>query len=147
MYRHQVDAKGGVAVPARYRQYLPSGSVLAVGTDGRLVMYPPDEWLALVERYKLTTTTPAEERWLSRKVFSTAQEIDFDAQGRIVILAEHRAFAQIGDRVVFSGMGNVVEVIGEALWDAENGPSLDPAEFTEIHDRANQRANERGAQS
>jgi MraZ protein len=133
-YRHQVDGKGRVAVPASLRKGLPPGSVIAIGAEGRLVIRPPDEWSALEQRFRVTADTPAEERRYLRALYASAREVELDAQGRLLLIDEHRRWAQVGDRAVFVGMGNCVEVVGEDLWDAENA-DLDPNAFTALGDR------------
>jgi MraZ protein len=133
-YRHQVDGKGRVAVPASLRKGLPPGSVIAIGAEGRLVIRPPDEWSALEQRFRVTADTPAEERRYLRALYASAREVELDAQGRLLLIDEHRRWAQVGDRAVFVGMGNVVEMVGEDLWDAENA-DLDPNAFTALGDR------------
>ena len=138
-FRHQVDGKGRVAVPAQFRRGLPAGSVVAIGPEGRLMLYPADEWTALEERYRRTSETPAEERRLIRQLFGSAREVELDAQGRILLGPDHRDFAEIRERAVFTGVGNVIEVVGERVWDADVS-SLDAASFTELHDRVNQRS-------
>ena len=138
-FRHQVDGKGRVAVPAQFRRGLPAGSVMAIGPEGRLMLYPADEWTALEERYRRTSETPAEERRLIRQLFGSAREVELDAQGRILLGPDHRDFAEIRERAVFTGVGNVIEVVGERVWDADVS-SLDAASFTELHDRVNQRS-------
>jgi len=137
-YRHQVDGKGRVAIPAQFRRGLPTGSVVAIGPEGRLMLYPASEWITLEERYRRTSETPAEERRLIRQLFGSAREVELDAQGRVLLTPEHRDFAQIRDRAVFTGVGNVIEVVGEATWDTEVS-LLDAESFTQLHDRVNQR--------
>jgi MraZ protein len=133
-YRHQVDSKGRVAVPASLRKGLPPGSVIAIGAEGRLVIRPPAEWSTVEQRFRLTADTPAEERRYLRALYASAREVELDAQGRLLLIDEHRRWAQVGDRAVFVGMGNCVEVVGEDLWDAENA-DLDPNAFTALGDR------------
>jgi MraZ protein len=137
-FRHQVDGKGRVAVPAQFRRGLPDGSVIAIGPDERLMMYPADEWTALEQHYRRTSETKVEERRLIRQLFGLAREIELDAQGRLLLAPEHRDFAKIRDRAVFIGIGNMVEVVGEDVWDGETA-ALDAASFTELHDTVNQR--------
>ena len=138
-YRHQVDGKGRVAVPAQFRRGLPSGSVVAYGPEGRLVIRPPEEWAALERQHKLTAETPADSRRFMRILYSSAREVDLDAQGRMLIDAEHRHFARIADRAVFIGMGDCVEVVGEEVWEAEHG-HVDADAFTELNDTVMARA-------
>ena len=133
-YHHQVDGKGRVAVPAQFRKGLPPGSVVAVGSEGRLVIRPPDEWSSVEQRFRLTADTPAEERRYLRFLYASAREVDLDAQGRLLLTEDHRRWGSIGDRAVFVGLGNVVEVVGEDVWERENA-ELDPDAFTNLGDR------------
>lgn len=133
-FRHQLDSKGRVAVPAQFRRGLPEGSVVTVGPEGRLVIRPADEWAALERNHRLTAETPADERRYLRTLYSSARPVELDGQGRILLDAEHRRWAQITDRAVFVGIGNAVEVVGEGVWDAEQA-NLDPGTFTSLNDR------------
>ena len=137
-YRHRLDAKGRVSVPAQFRRELPDGSVVAIGPEGRLMIWPPDEWRALEARYRRTSETDAEERRLIRLLFGSARMFELDAQGRMLLAPEHREFAQVRDTAVFTGVSNAVEVVGEEAWNADIG-RLDAAAFTELHDFVNQR--------
>jgi MraZ protein len=132
-YRHHVDSKGRVAVPAQFRRGLPSGSVVAYGPEGRLVIRPPEEWAALERQHRLTAETPVDGRKFLRLFFSSAREVELDAQGRMLIDAAHRGFARIADRAVFVGMGDCVEVVGVEVWEAENG-GVDADTFTALND-------------
>jgi MraZ protein len=132
-YRHQVDSKGRVAVPAQFRRGLPPGSVVAYGPEGRLVIRDPEEWAALEREHRLTAETPQELRRFLRHLFASARPVELDAQGRVLLDAEHRRFAAIEDRAVFVGLGTCVEVVGEKVWDAEHG-DLTPESFTALND-------------
>lgn len=138
-YRHGVDAKGRVAVPASLRRSLDAGSVIAKGAERRLVIYPPVEWAATERRYRLTAETNREERAFIRQLYASARPVELDAQGRLLLDTEHRRHAEIGERAVFVGLGNVVEVVGESLWDQEQG-AVDADAFTDLADRVNARA-------
>ena len=137
-YRHRLDAKGRVSMPAQFRRDLPDGSVVAIGQDGRLMVWPPDEWRSLEQRYRRTSETSAEERRLIRQLFGSARLFELDAQGRMLLAPEHRNFAQVRETAVFTGVGNAVEIVGEERWDADTG-QLDAAAFTQLHDLVNQR--------
>jgi MraZ protein len=132
-YRHQVDAKGRVAVPAQFRRGLPPGSVVAFGPEGRLVIRDPEGWAALAKKYGLTSETPQQERRFLRQLFASARPVELDAQGRVLLDAEHRRFAGIEDRAVFVGLGDCVEVVGERAWNDEHG-DLTPEVFTALND-------------
>jgi MraZ protein len=138
-FRHQIDGKGRVAVPAQYRRDLPAGSIIAHGTEARLVIRPPEEWAALESQYRLTANTQEEERRYLRSLYASARPVDLDGQGRLLLDPDHRRWARIGDRVVFVGLGSSVELVGEEVWEAENA-SMDQAAFTALNDRVTARS-------
>lgn len=133
-FRHQLDSKGRVAVPAHFRRGLPDGSVIAYGTERRLVIYPPEEWQQVADLNMPSGSTDAEGRVYQRRLFSTARELELDAQGRLLLSPEQRSFAGIDDRAVFVGTVSRVEVVGEPIWDAETA-ALTPDDFTQLHDQ------------
>jgi MraZ protein len=133
-YRHGVDAKGRVAIPAKLRGGLPEGSVLARGTDRRLVIWPPEEWEEMRRRMRADLRGPELRAW-ERHHSANARAVELDAQGRLLIDAANRAFAGIADRCVFVGLGDRVELVGEEIWDAEER-SMTPERFTQLYDIA-----------
>ena len=132
-FRHAVDSKGRVALPAQFRRDL-AGAVVAPGGENRLVIRPAKEWEEYERHFRLTAESSAEQRLFMRHLYAGAREVDVDAQGRMLLTPEHRSFAQIEDRAVFVGVSNVVEIVGEAVWDAESS-ALNAQSFTELGDR------------
>ena len=138
LFRHAVDAKGRVAIPAQYRRDL-AGAVIAPGSEGRLVIRPAAEWQTYVGRFQLTSSSTPEERSFMRRLYAGARELELDAQGRILLSSDHRRFAGITDRAVFVGLSNVVELSSEQAWDAEEAVNT-PESFTELGDRVGRAA-------
>jgi MraZ protein len=132
-FRHQLDSKGRVAVPAQFRRGLPPGSVIAYGAEGRLVIRPPEEWAVLERQYRLTANTGPQERSYLRVLYASARPVELDGQGRLLVDPQHRAWARIADRAVFVGLSSSVEVVGESVWEEEHA-SMDQKAFTELQD-------------
>lgn len=132
-YRHHVDGKGRVAIPAQLRRFLPEGSVVAPGPERRLMIWPPDEWTVQKELFRRTAETPAQERRFMRKLTGNTYPFEVDAQGRLLLSAHHRAFAQIVDMAVFVGLDTGVEI------SADEPSDLDPDDFTRTWDLVHQR--------
>jgi MraZ protein len=132
-YRHAVDPKGRVAVPALLRRGLPEGSVVAPGPDHRLVVWPPDEWQKEQDRYRRTAESPSQQRRFLRQLAGHTFPFELDSQGRLLLTAAQRAWAAIEDVAVFTGLATGVEIVGEQLWNADQ-LDLDPDEFTRLHD-------------
>src|SRR2546428_13714666 len=108
-YRHSVDARGRFAIPARFREQLPTGTVISKGAEGCLQLYPPQEW-SQEQGLRLGSTTPAEERRLARMMFGAARECEFDGQGRIVLPPHQRQYAGISNVAWIVGGNNLIEI-------------------------------------
>ncbi len=135
-YRHSVDAKGRVAIPARFREQLPSGTVISKGAEGCLQVYPPQEW-GQEQGLRLGSTTPAEERRLARMMFGAARECEFDAQGRIVLSADQRQYAGITGIAWIVGVNNLIEIWNDEGW--RRIGEATPEEYTRIQDQVAER--------
>jgi MraZ protein len=130
-YRHSIDAKGRLAIPARHREQLPSGSVISIAPEGCLRIYPPSEWETVTVELRVSTATGTSERNLIRRLFSEAADIEFDKQGRALIPSRLRDAAGLGGTAVVAGVNNVVEVWSEPGWDAL---VADTGDFTALAD-------------
>jgi len=137
-YRHHIDEKGRVAIPAQFRRFLPEGSVVAPGPESRLMIWPPDQWAMQKDLFRRTAETPAQERRFMRWLTGNSSLLEVDTQGRLLLSAQQRTFAQIVDQVVFVGLDSGVEIVADALWQSEQA-ELSPAEFTQVWDLVHQR--------
>jgi MraZ protein len=117
-YRHAIDVKGRLAIPARFREQLPSGSVVTIAPDDCLRCYGPGEWSVVSQENLVSAGTTAVERNLVRRLFAEASELEFDGQGRALIPASLRQAAGLGGTAVVVGVNNVVEIWSEDRWDA-----------------------------
>jgi MraZ protein len=135
-YRHSVDAKGRLAIPARFREQLPTGTIIAKGAEGCLQVYPPEEW-SKEQTLRQGSMTPAEERRLARMMFGAARECEFDAQGRIVLSADQRQYAGITNVAWVVGVNNLCEIWNDEGW--RRIGEATPDEYTRIQDQVAER--------
>ncbi|MBI4496459.1 MAG: division/cell wall cluster transcriptional repressor MraZ [Chloroflexi bacterium] len=126
-YEHSIDQKGRLAIPARFRESLQSGLVLARGLDRCISAYPWDEWKALAEKLAALPMTHSNVRRLTRTTFSSAFRVDLDAQGRILLPQPLRDYAAIHDAAVLVGMHRLFEIWSPGLWTAEREAMIDSA--------------------
>jgi MraZ protein len=136
-YRHSVDPKGRLAIPAKFREQLPDGSVISKGAEGCLRIHPPDEWGREQAEQRLSSRSPAEDRRLARMTFGAARECEFDAQGRIVLSGDHRSYAGIGSTAWIVGVNNVIEIWNDEDWRRIGEATAE--EYTRIQDQVAQR--------
>ena len=84
-FQHNIDAKGRIIVPAKFREGLGQSFVLTRGLDQCLFAYPLEEWKILEEKLKKLPLTKKDARAFTRFFFSGAVECEIDKQGRINI--------------------------------------------------------------
>lgn len=117
-YVHNLDAKGRLTLPARFREALASGVVITKGIGDYLDLYPLAAFEALSERIK--ERLPQAERDLLRYLFANASNDVPDRQGRILVpqmLREHAHLA-LEDEVLIAGVHDHLEIWNLKLWDA-----------------------------
>jgi MraZ protein len=117
-YEHSVDAKGRIAVPAKYRPQLETGLVVTRGFERCLQVYPVEAWSALAEKVSKLPLGSAAARDLSRHLFASAFDTEIDKQGRILLPATLRGYAQIADGAVVAGMNTYFEIWSAEGWAA-----------------------------
>jgi MraZ protein len=116
-YRHSVDEKGRLAVPARFRAQLEGGAFIAKWVDGCLAIFTRAEWDELARRVGSLPLSDANARNFSRFVFSSAFDFELDRQGRLVVPATLRSWAGLEADAVVVGARDHAEVWSPARWD------------------------------
>lgn len=118
-----LDAKGRMAMPAKYRDRLLSQCggqlVITVDRDHCLLLYPLPEWEEIERKLvKLPSLNPAARR-LQRLLIGHATECELDGAGRILLPPPLREFAKLDKRLVLIGQGNKFELWDEDAWSAK----------------------------
>ncbi len=115
-FQHALDDKGRIIVPAKFREELGSVFVMTRGLDKCLFVYPMSEWEVLEEKLKKLPMTRADARSFVRFFFSGACECELDKQGRILIPAGLRTYAELEKDCVVIGVSNRVEIWNSGNW-------------------------------
>ena len=116
-YRHNVDEKGRVIIPAKFREGLGDSFVITRGLDRSLFAYPLEEWKLLEAKLKTLPFTKKDARAFTRFFFSGATECELDKQGRVNIVPPLRDYAHIEKECVIIGVSNRVEIWSKAIWE------------------------------
>ena len=116
-YQHNIDAKGRLFIPARFREGLGDHFVVTKGLDGCLFVYPRPEWEALEQKLKSLPFTKGDARAFVRFFFSGAMECEVDKQGRILIPGNLRDFAGLEKDAVIIGVSSRVEIWARGAWE------------------------------
>jgi MraZ protein len=109
-FKHTIDDKGRVSLPAKFRATLASGCVVTRGLDRCLWVYPKDEWQNLAEKIASLPITQKNARSFSRLMLAGATDADLDRVGRINLPAYLRDYADLKKDVVVVGIYNRIEI-------------------------------------
>jgi len=117
-FEHTIDEKSRLTLPARFRDELGDGVVLARGLDGNVAVYPRGTWTMTVEaRISALDPLSREARELRRFFFSGAAESSVDRQGRILVPAVLTRHAGLERDVVVAGNHDHLELWNPAAWE------------------------------
>ena len=120
-YRHTVDAKGRLIIPAKFREEFGNQFCLTRGLDGCLFLFPEMEWKEFENKLRqLPVTFNKDARQFVRFFTIGATNGQFDKQGRILIPQTLREFANIQKDVVVAGSLNKLEIWSKERWDTMN---------------------------
>jgi MraZ protein len=113
-HQHSLDAKGRVILPARFRDQLEGGAVMARALDGCLAVYPTVEFDRVALKLREARERGTRERQAARSFFAGAVEIAPDKQGRVAIPQHLRDYAGLEREVIVAGGFDHIEI-----WDAQ----------------------------
>jgi MraZ protein len=117
-YEHTIDDKSRLTLPARFREALGDGVVLARGIDGNGAVYPRETWKVTVEdRMSALDPLSGEARQLRRFFFAGAGEADIDGSGRVLVpawLVQHAGLERV---VVVAGNYDHLELWNPTTWE------------------------------
>ncbi len=117
-YRHNLDVKGRMAIPAKFRDKLAAGAIITRGIDSCLFVFANAEWDALAKKLIALPLAQANSRAFVRLMLSGATDVEIDSQGRILIPDYLRKYAGLKKEVVVTGLYNRVEIWDGAAWAA-----------------------------
>jgi MraZ protein len=115
-YTHSIDDKGRLTVPAKFRGELAAGLVVTRGFDTNLMVFTLAGWEELAEKIAAKPLTDPSTRAFRRRVFSGAVDLAPDRQGRILLPANLRSFAELNSEAVIIGMYSYLEIWNADAW-------------------------------
>ena len=108
-----LDAKGRIAIPARYKDSLGNLSsnllICTIDQDHCLLLYPLKFWKSIEQKIMKLPTLNSTSRRLQRLMVGHAAELEMDSSGRILIPKELREFAKLTKKAMLVGQGNKFE--------------------------------------
>jgi MraZ protein len=114
-YEHTIDAKGRMAVPAKFRAQLDRGAVISKGMGICLSIYTLSRWEQKSDELVAGMASDA-LRDFERRIYPSASEVELDAQGRIVIPVKLRDYAKLTTDVTVAGVRDHFEIWDRMAW-------------------------------
>lgn len=115
-YRHTLDPKKRLSLPAKWRKELGRKLVITRGLDNCLFLYPLSEWRKITEKVGQLPLGQADTRSFNRFFLSGAVEVEADRVGRILVPDFLKDFALLKSKVVLAGIHNRAEIWDEKRW-------------------------------
>ncbi len=131
-YQHNIDAKGRIIIPSKFREELGDSFVVTKGLDNCLFIYSKDEWSNFEAKLRTLPLTNKNARTFARFFFSGATEGEIDKQGRTLIPANLRTHASLDKDIVVIGVSTRVEIWSKNNWEEYNSDdNISPDEIAE----------------
>ena len=121
-YAHNIDAKGRLFIPARLREELGQTFHVTVGMDHCLSIYSDESWAAFTDKVR---SLPYSKAKALRPLFANAIDCEPDGQGRILIPAKLREYANLQKEVVVIGSFDRAEIWNAERWAREEAMAFE----------------------
>ncbi|MDD4607088.1 MAG: division/cell wall cluster transcriptional repressor MraZ [Patescibacteria group bacterium] len=116
-YHHNLDQKGRLAIPVKFRNELSKGAVVTRGLDNCLFLYSQNEWEKLATQLANLPISQANTRAFSRLMLAGAMDVQMDKLGRVILPEYLRKYAQVKKKIVVAGLYNRLEIWDETVWE------------------------------
>ena len=120
-YNHNLDDKGRLAIPAKFRTILKKGAVVTKGLDNCLFLYSKEQFEKIATKFAALPISSAKARAFSRHMLAGAMDVEFDNQGRVTLPEYLRDFSGLKKSIIIAGLYNHLEIWNEAAWNKYKG--------------------------
>ena len=118
-FEHNIDPKGRIIIPSKFREDLGADFILTKGLDNCLFIYSKEEWSTLEKNIKALPMSKGRD--LQRFFFSGACDVELDKQCRILIPSNLRIYARLDKEIIIVGASNRVEIWDKESWENQCG--------------------------
>ena len=116
-FQHNLDDKGRLMIPARFRELLEGDAFITQGFDKCLMVMTGSYFKQVYERIEAMNLADPTARLLRRLILSNAYPVEVDKIGRMLVPQNLRTFLAIENgELVVAGQGEYFEVWMPALW-------------------------------
>ena len=109
-YHHNIDEKGRLIIPSKFREELGESFIVTKGLDGCLFVYSLSEWEKIVAKLKKLPFTKKDARIFTRFFLASATVCEFDKQGRVNLVNSLTLYAGIQKECAIIGVNDRLEI-------------------------------------
>ncbi len=113
-FHHNIDEKGRIAIPSKYRELLGNNFVITRGIEHCIYVYPESTFNHIVTKLESLPFTKKDARAFMRFFMSGATAVELDKQGRVNVPSPLSSYANLSKKCVIVGTGDRLEI-----WDEE----------------------------
>ena len=125
-FQHNIDAKGRMIMPAKFREELGEKFVVTKGLDKCLFVFAETEWEKLDKQ--LSELSLSKGRKTQRFFYGGMTDCEIDKQGRVLVPANLREYAGLEKDVVVVGLARRAEIWSKTEWDKQNEKFIEDAD-------------------
>jgi MraZ protein len=118
-FQHNLDEKGRLMIPARYRELLAAGAFITQGFDKCLMVMTDVHFNEVYDRINAMNLADPTARLLRRLILSNAYPVEIDKVGRILLPQNLRQSIGLDGEAIVAGQGEYFEVWAPAEWNAQ----------------------------
>ena len=119
-YQHNLDTKGRITLPSKFREELGEDFFITKGMDNCLFVYTQDEWVNMDEKINGLKLSRKEARGIARLFYAGAINVSLDKMGRVLLPQNLRDYAKLGKEAVVIGVSSRIEIWDKEAWEAYN---------------------------
>ncbi|HSL29280.1 MAG TPA: division/cell wall cluster transcriptional repressor MraZ [Anaerolineales bacterium] len=118
-FQHNLDEKGRLMIPARYRELLAAGAFITQGFDKCLMVMTDAYFAQVYDRINSMNLADPTARLLRRLILSNAYPVEVDRVGRILVPGNLRQVIELNGEAILAGQGDYFEVWNPADWNLQ----------------------------
>lgn len=116
-YRHNIDPKKRIALPAKFRREIGDQAVISKGQEKCLYVYPLKEWEQVAENLSKLPMGLAQNRAAVRLILAEARDVEIDALGRVLIPENLKEYAELNEEAIIIGVYKRLEIWNPKNWE------------------------------
>ncbi|MGB8981573.1 MAG: division/cell wall cluster transcriptional repressor MraZ [Anaerolineales bacterium] len=118
-FQHNIDEKGRLMIPARYRELLAAGAFITQGFDKCLMVMTDVYFKQVYDRINAMNLADPTARLLRRLILANAYPVEVDKVGRILVPQNLRPVIALEGEAIVAGQGEYFEVWTPAAWNEQ----------------------------